>query len=152
MYMCLGGPRSCMEAVEKKTKISEIEPRPPSPSVHRVSIYIIASNVRMIDEWWIGIIWWTLYLWIYSLCGPWLLSQVHTLYTVRRTPWTGDQPVERPLSTHRITQAQNKRAQTSMHRVGFELTIPVFELAKMVHANVIGFIWWTGCRKIQTRI
>jgi hypothetical protein len=26
------------------------------------------------------------------------------LYTVGRTPWTGDQPVARPLSTHRTTE------------------------------------------------
>jgi hypothetical protein len=28
--------------------------------------------------------------------------------TVGRTPWTGDQPVARPLPTHRTTQTQNK--------------------------------------------
>jgi hypothetical protein len=28
--------------------------------------------------------------------------------------WTSDQPIERPLTTQRITQAQNKRTQTSM--------------------------------------
>jgi hypothetical protein len=46
----------------------------------------------------------------------------------------GDQPVTRPLPTRRITQTQNKRTQTSMPRVGFESTIPVFERAKAVHA------------------
>jgi hypothetical protein len=30
------------------------------------------------------------------------------LYTVGRTPWTGDQPVARPLPKHRTTK-QNKR-------------------------------------------
>jgi hypothetical protein len=49
-------------------------------------------------------------------------------------PWMGDQPVARPLPTHRTTQTQNKRTQTSMLRVGFEPTIPVFEQAKTVHA------------------
>jgi hypothetical protein len=29
--------------------------------------------------------------------------------TVDRTPWTGDQPVARPLPTHRTTRPQNKR-------------------------------------------
>jgi ribosomal protein S2 len=29
---------------------------------------------------------------------------------------------------------QNKRTQTFMHRVRFETTVPVFELAKTVHA------------------
>jgi hypothetical protein len=46
----------------------------------------------------------------------------------------GDQPVARPLSAHRTTQTQNKRKQTFMPEVGFERTIPVFELAKTVHA------------------
>jgi hypothetical protein len=46
----------------------------------------------------------------------------------------GDQPVSRPLPTHGTTQTQNKRAQISMHRAGFEPTIPVFEQAKTVHA------------------
>jgi hypothetical protein len=36
------------------------------------------------------------------------------LYTVDRTPWTGDQPIAMPQSTHRTTQTQNKRRQTSM--------------------------------------
>jgi hypothetical protein len=39
----------------------------------------------------------------------------------------GNQLVARPLPTHRTTQ-------TSMPRVGFEPTIPVFERAKTVHA------------------
>jgi hypothetical protein len=49
-------------------------------------------------------------------------------------PWMGDQPVARLLSTHRATQPQNKRTQTSMSRVGFASTIPVFERAKTAHA------------------
>jgi hypothetical protein len=52
------------------------------------------------------------------------------LYTVGRTPWTGDEPVSRPLPTHKTTQTQNKRTQTCMPRVEFEPTIPVFERAK----------------------
>jgi hypothetical protein len=55
------------------------------------------------------------------------------LYTVGRTPSTGDQPVARLLPTHR-TQTQNKFAQTSMPSVEFEPTIPAFERAKTVHA------------------
>jgi hypothetical protein len=35
---------------------------------------------------------------------------------------------------HRTAQTQNKRTQTSMPRVGFELTIPVFKRAKTFHA------------------
>jgi hypothetical protein len=49
-------------------------------------------------------------------------------------PWTGDQHVAMPLPNHRTTQTQNKRTQTTMPRVGFEPTIPVFERAKAVHA------------------
>jgi hypothetical protein len=56
------------------------------------------------------------------------------LYTVGRTPWTSDQPVARPLPRQKTTQTQNKRTQTSMPPVGFELTITVFERAKTVHA------------------
>jgi hypothetical protein len=37
------------------------------------------------------------------------------LYTVGRTPSTGDQPVARPLPTHRTTQTQNKRTHTHTH-------------------------------------
>jgi hypothetical protein len=62
------------------------------------------------------------------------------LYTVGRTPWTGDQPVARPLPPHRQTQTQNKRTQTSILRVGFEPTIPAFERAKTVHALSQGFL------------
>jgi hypothetical protein len=56
------------------------------------------------------------------------------LHIVGRTPWPSDQPVARPLPTHRTTQTRNKRTQTSMPLVGFEPTIPVFERAKIVHA------------------
>jgi hypothetical protein len=88
-----------------------------------------------------------LYLWLYIPCGPWPLFQFLNLYTVGRTLWEGDQLVARPLPTKKITQTQNKVTQTSMPRVGFEPTIPVFERAKMVHAldrvaNVIGFIYF----------
>jgi hypothetical protein len=50
------------------------------------------------------------------------------------TPWTGDQPVARPLPTQRTTRTYNKRTQTYMPCVGFEPTIPVFERARTVHA------------------
>jgi hypothetical protein len=46
----------------------------------------------------------------------------------------GGQPVARPLPTHRTTQTLNKRTQTSIPRVGFEPTIPVFWRAKIFHA------------------
>jgi hypothetical protein len=56
------------------------------------------------------------------------------LYTVGRTPWTGDQPVARRPSTQRTTQTQSKRTQTSMPSVRFKPTIPAFERTKTVHA------------------
>jgi hypothetical protein len=41
--------------------------------------------------------------------GPRPLLQFRNLfYTDGRTPWRGDQPVARPLPTHRTTQTQNK--------------------------------------------
>jgi hypothetical protein len=77
----------------------------------------------------------SIYLWLYS---PFLdlgrFFSFLTFYTVGRTPWTGDQAVERPLPAHRTAQTQNKRTQTSMPWVGFEATIPVFDRAKTVHA------------------
>jgi hypothetical protein len=42
--------------------------------------------------------------------GPWPLQFRNLFfYTDGRTPWTGDQPVARPLPTRRTTQTQNKR-------------------------------------------
>jgi hypothetical protein len=61
-------------------------------------------------------------------------SSFLTLYTASRTPWTRDRPVARPLPPHRATQTQNKRTKTSILKVRFEPTIPVFERAKIVHA------------------
>jgi hypothetical protein len=45
--------------------------------------------------------------------GTWPLFSFLILYTVGRTPWTGDQHFARPLPTHRTTQTQNKRKQTA---------------------------------------
>jgi hypothetical protein len=66
--------------------------------------------------------------------GPCLFFSFLIFYTVGRTPWTGDQPVARPLPAHRTAQTQNKRTQTSMPWVEFEPTNPAFERAKTVHA------------------
>jgi hypothetical protein len=66
--------------------------------------------------------------------GPWPLFSFLILYTVGRTPWSEDQPIERPLPINRTTQTQNKCTQTSMPLVGFEPATPVFERAKVVHA------------------
>jgi hypothetical protein len=49
------------------------------------------------------------YLWLYSPCGPWPLFQFLTLYIVGRVPWTEDQPIARPLPTHRTTQTHAHR-------------------------------------------
>jgi hypothetical protein len=78
----------------------------------------------------------SLSLWLYSpLLGPGLFfSLVMFFYTDGRTPWTEDQPVTRPLHTHRTRQTQNECTQISAPRVGFEPTIPVFERSETVHA------------------
>jgi hypothetical protein len=53
-----------------------------------------------------------LLLWLYSpLFDFGRFFSFSILYTVGRTPWTGDQPVARPLPTHRTTQTQNKCTQ-----------------------------------------
>jgi hypothetical protein len=67
--------------------------------------------------------------------GSWPLFQFRNyFYTDGRTPWTGDQPVIRPLPAHRTAQTQNKRTRTSTSEVGFEPTLPVFKRAKTIHA------------------
>jgi hypothetical protein len=70
----------------------------------------------------------------------WQLFEFLNPYTVDRTHWTGDQPVARPLPTHK-TQTQNKRTQTFIPRVGFEPSIPVFERVKLVHASDHAAMW-----------
>jgi hypothetical protein len=48
----------------------------------------------------------TIYLWLYSSCGPWPLFRFLNLYTVCMTPWMGDQPVARPLPTEDNTNTE----------------------------------------------
>jgi hypothetical protein len=82
---------------------------------------------------------------LHPFVEPWPLFQcLELFYRVGRTPWTGDQPVARPLPAHRTAQTQNKRTQTSMLLVGFEPMIPVFERAKTVHAldRAVTVIGW----------
>jgi hypothetical protein len=51
-------------------------------------------------------------LWLYSsLLDLGRSFSFLILYTVGRSPWTGDQPVARPLAVPRTTQTQNKRRQ-----------------------------------------
>jgi hypothetical protein len=57
-----------------------------------------------------------------------------SIWTVGRTPWTGDQPDARPLATQDNTR-QKKRGHTSMPRAGFEPAIPMFERPKTVRQN-----------------
>jgi hypothetical protein len=88
----------------------------------------------------------SMYLWFYTalLLDLGKFFSFLIFYTVGRTPWTGDQPVVRPLPEHRTPQTQNRGTQISMPQVCFEPTIPVFERTKTVHALdraaiVIGF-------------
>jgi hypothetical protein len=76
-----------------------------------------------------------IYLWPYSpLLGLGRFFSFLIFHTIDGTPRTGDQPVARPLPAHGAAQTQNKHTQTSMPQVGFELTIPAFQLAKTVRA------------------
>jgi hypothetical protein len=81
-----------------------------------------------------NVIYLSIYLWLYSPCGPCPLFQFFNIYIVGRTPWRGDQSVARPLPGRRTTQTQNICTQTAMHRMVFEPQIPVFERSKTIHA------------------
>jgi hypothetical protein len=66
----------------------------------------------------------SIYLWLYSPCEPWPLFRLLNLYTVRRTSWTEDQPVARPIPAHKTTQIQNKRTQVKVKvKVTLRLTV-----------------------------
>jgi hypothetical protein len=88
----------------------------------------------------------SIYLWFYSpFVGLWQLFQFLDPIRVfsRRSSWTGDQPVGRPLPMHRTTQTQNKRTHTFIPLSGVEAKIPAFERVKTIHvtdraATVIG--------------
>jgi hypothetical protein len=98
------------------------------------------NNLCADVPWKHGYLYLSIYLSIYlsmalqPFVGPWPLFSFLIIYTVCRTPWTGDQPIARPLPIHRTTQTQNKRKQTSMSQVRFKPTTPVFERTKTVHA------------------
>jgi hypothetical protein len=72
---------------------------------------------------------------ILTALWTWPLFQFLNLYTFSRNTWTGDLLVARLLATYtrRTTQAQNKRAQTSVPWLGFEPMIPLFERGETVH-------------------
>jgi hypothetical protein len=75
-----------------------------------------------------------LYLWLNSpLLDLGRFFSFLLLYTVGRIPWTGDQPVARPLPAH--TEKHKHRINAYRHprlEFGFEPTITVFQLAKTV--------------------
>jgi hypothetical protein len=52
-------------------------------------------------------------LWLYSpLLDLGRFFSFLIFYAIDRTPWTGDQPIPRPLPAHRTAQTQKKRGQT----------------------------------------
>jgi hypothetical protein len=74
-------------------------------------------------------------LWLYSPCGTWPLFQFLILYKSVGLLGRGISPSQgRYLHTEQHKQRIN--AHTSMPRVGFEPTIPVFERAKTVHVRL----------------
>jgi hypothetical protein len=66
-----------------------------------------------------------LYLWRYSpLLDLGRFFSFLVFYTVGRIPWTGDQPVARPLPAHKTTQTQKKHTQASMPLSGIRTHVP----------------------------
>jgi hypothetical protein len=112
-------PRACLDEVEKRyfLTLPGLELRPLGRAARSQSLYRLSypgSWVRRIARRNGKVVaaalcergrmtHLTIYLRIYSPCEPWPLFQFLNLYTVGRTPWTGDQPVEKSLSTHRTT-------------------------------------------------
>jgi hypothetical protein len=76
-------------------------------------------------------------LWLYSpLLGLGCFFSFLILYTVSRTPWTGDQPIARPLPTYRTTQRHTKHTQYRYPCLELDSNppIPAFKRAKTVNA------------------
>jgi hypothetical protein len=80
----------------------------------------------------------SIYLWLYSpFVGSRPISQVlDLLHRGYDSLDGGSVRCKAATCTHRTAQTQNKRTQTSMPQVGFEPTIPAFELDKTVSALV----------------
>jgi hypothetical protein len=77
------------------------------------------------------------YVVIHPFVGPWPLFQFQNRVLVQSVGLLErgiSPPVARPLHRHRATQTQNKHTQTSMHRVGFEPTTPVYERVTTIYA------------------
>jgi hypothetical protein len=55
------------------------------------------------------------------------------LFAARRTPWMGDQPVAKPLLTHRTIQTTNKLTQITATQVGCDPKTLVFERLNIVN-------------------
>jgi hypothetical protein len=108
-------------------------------------------HLRILCIWWIPIwnltllclsIYLSIYLWLYSpLLDLGRFFSFLIPYTDGRTPWTGDQPVARPLPAHRTAQTQSKHTQTSMPWEGLDPTIPAFERAETAHAQTEQPLW-----------
>jgi hypothetical protein len=82
--------------------------------ITRFATPFLQNNLHIICRWTSGqlLLLLLLLLWLYSpVLGLSRFFSFLILYTVGRTPWTGDQPVARPLPTHRTTQTHNKRTQ-----------------------------------------
>jgi hypothetical protein len=60
--------------------------------LHGTTKNIFRYNSSGDNELTVGAICLSIYLWLYSPCEPLLLFQILNLFTVSRTPWTGDQP------------------------------------------------------------
>jgi hypothetical protein len=116
----LGGPqsRSGCFAEEKNLSLPGLELRPRSRSahsavipteLHRLLLCTICFNSTTSILWPLSLfnVFVSVCLWLYSpLLDLGRFFSFFILYTVGRTPWTGDQPVASPLSTHRTTQTE----------------------------------------------
>jgi hypothetical protein len=97
-----------------------------------------------------------LLLWLYSpLLGFGRFFSILILYRVGRTPWTGEQPVARPLPAHRTTQTQNKCTQYRHPCLEWDSN-PRSQRAKTIHAldrgaTVIGSTNLTRLEKSLSR-
>jgi hypothetical protein len=66
--------------------------------------------------------------------GPWPLFQFLDLLQSQPNSLDGGSARHKAATRTQNRKIQNERTQTSMSQVGLELTIPVFERAKTVHA------------------
>jgi hypothetical protein len=85
-----------------------------------------------------------IYLWLYSPCGIWPLFSFLIYTQSVGLLGQGISPSQgRCLHTEQHKHRITAHTQTSMRRVGFEATIPVFERAKTIRAcNRLVAIYW----------